>query len=685
MALPNVSTGVEELEKSNTENRITLQKSIRAGLGHVRTSINSMHDTLKKLLDVQKNVLNEMYLSQIEDAENREEARRRQRAQDELPDEGGEEGRPTFFQKMMETIRKRFKLIVAGLLAGTAALLQTVQDSFQGANWAEALGLEKFSGFVGGFLGGSAEGGLLNMILNSFKFGATGVALGIPFGPIGMIAGGVIFGLIGAVLGAIGGQQIAELIDPVVVAVKRFFGISTNTTVEELEKSLDLINTLDTDIAERAEKIENIKSKLDEANSDEETLELQKQLLALQKEQQQAEKAILEAKSEYLQQERDISKNELNDVQEMQASLIMQSNQNTQKMNNIKMQMAFMDKSSTEYEIAMTELAILENEQANLADRRKAVSEQVAEKTRQLTLKDIAIAESVEKQGGTLPFRTKMNLMVLDFNNWVSNTARKIGEFVYTQEIDEAGDPLGRPKIFGVEIPTFESLKQGFMQTVEDTGKYLDESWIYAQQWFNDKVKKIGDFVFKEVDGRFVIFGLTIPTVKDITDEVKKSYEGSFAEKIANKFVDLYKDLTDFADKLIDDIIPSKKEIANTIKSGLSEIGLGGDNKLTRFIDSFAGDDDSKGEDATGQLKDSKKQNSGGAGEGAGKLVLEGSRETAPPSALFQPIDASNRSTTVATTNNQGDNYFPQIKADKTPPRVYRELTTRGIGVSDYF
>lgn len=681
MALPNVSTGVEELDKSNTENRITLQKSIRAGLGHVRMSINSMHDTLKKLLDVQKNVLNEMYLSQIEDAEEREEERRRQRAQAEISDEGGEEEKPSYFQKFIETIKKRFKLIVAGLLAGTAALLQTVEDSFKGANWAEELGLEKFSGFVGGFLGGSAEGSLLNMILNSFKFATLGVALGVPFGPIGMIAGGVIFGLLGAVLGAIGGEKIAEFIDPIVVSVKRFFGFSVNTTVEELEKSIDLINDMEDDLATRAEKIKDIKDNLAKAKSDEETLELQKQLLALQEEQKQAEKAILEAKSEYLQQERDISKNELNDVKELQASLIMQSNQNTQKMNNIKMQMAFMDKSSTEYEIAMTKLAILEGEQADLADRRKEVSDQVAEKTRQLTLKDIAIAESVEAQGGTLPFRTKMNLMVLDFNIWVSNTARKIGDLVYTQEIDEAGDPLGRPKIFGVEIPTFESLKQGFMQTVEDVGKYLDESWIYAQQWFNDKVKSIGDFVFKEVDGRFVIFGLTIPTVQDITDEVKKSYEGSLVEKIAKKIGNLLKDL----ENLIDSLIPSKEEFGNVLKSGLEEVGLEDTwfgRKLASF---FEKKPDGEGEDVTEQLKDSKKQNSGGAGEGAGKLVLEGSRETRPPGALFGPtIDASNKSTTIATTN-QGDNYFPQIKADKTPPHVYRQLTTKGIGVSDYF
>lgn len=106
---------------------------------------------------------------------------------------------------------------VPGLLKGigTASLvggiLWGVFDGILAAGKAEEWGVSKITASVAGFFGGTGEGGdIKKAFANAGKFALTGVGIGTPFGPLGMLAGGLGGAVLGGILGWIGGENIAE-------------------------------------------------------------------------------------------------------------------------------------------------------------------------------------------------------------------------------------------------------------------------------------------------------------------------------------------------------------------------------------------------------------------------------------------------------------------------------------------
>ncbi len=102
---------------------------------------------------------------------------------------------------------------VALPLAVVAAAMKAIYDGFIGWMSAEDWGVSKISGALGGFFGGDAEGGIMNMFINAGKWAAIGAGIGSVVPVVGTIAGGLIGAAFGAILGLIGGKKLATGFD----------------------------------------------------------------------------------------------------------------------------------------------------------------------------------------------------------------------------------------------------------------------------------------------------------------------------------------------------------------------------------------------------------------------------------------------------------------------------------------
>ena len=103
--------------------------------------------------------------------------------------------------------------VVALPLAVVGAAMKAIYDGFVGWMSAEDWGVSNISGALGGFFGGDAEGGIMNMFINAGKWAALGAGIGSVVPVVGTIAGGLIGAAFGAIMGLIGGKKIAEGFD----------------------------------------------------------------------------------------------------------------------------------------------------------------------------------------------------------------------------------------------------------------------------------------------------------------------------------------------------------------------------------------------------------------------------------------------------------------------------------------
>ena len=109
---------------------------------------------------------------------------------------------------------------VALPLVVVGAAMKAIYDGFMGWMNAEDWGVSKVSGALGGFFGGDAEGGIMNMFINAGKWAAIGAGIGSVVPVVGTIAGGLIGAAFGAIMGLIGGKKLAEGFD----AIGKWFG-----------------------------------------------------------------------------------------------------------------------------------------------------------------------------------------------------------------------------------------------------------------------------------------------------------------------------------------------------------------------------------------------------------------------------------------------------------------------------
>tara|TARA_B100000029_G_scaffold515534_1_gene623109 strand:+ start:2212 stop:4671 length:2460 start_codon:yes stop_codon:yes gene_type:complete len=105
--------------------------------------------------------------------------------------------------------------VVALPLAVVGAAMKAIYDGFVGWMSAEDWGVSNISGALGGFFGGDAEGGIMNMFINAGKWAAIGAGIGSVVPVVGTIAGGLIGAAFGAIMGLIGGKKLAEGFDAI--------------------------------------------------------------------------------------------------------------------------------------------------------------------------------------------------------------------------------------------------------------------------------------------------------------------------------------------------------------------------------------------------------------------------------------------------------------------------------------
>jgi hypothetical protein len=98
------------------------------------------------------------------------------------------------------------------LIAGLAwAIYDGVTGWMSSSDW----GVSKISGFLGGFFGGKADGGIKNAFMGMGKWALIGAGMGSVVPVIGTLLGGLVGAAIGGVLGLIGGKKIAKAFDSV--------------------------------------------------------------------------------------------------------------------------------------------------------------------------------------------------------------------------------------------------------------------------------------------------------------------------------------------------------------------------------------------------------------------------------------------------------------------------------------
>lgn len=102
-------------------------------------------------------------------------------------------------------------LPIAGLATG---LFLAVKDAVGGWFSAEAWGVSKLSGMVGGLLGG-LDDGAWGAVKNAGKWALIGAGIGSVVPVIGTFVGGLVGAAFGAVLGWFGGEKIAKFLDSI--------------------------------------------------------------------------------------------------------------------------------------------------------------------------------------------------------------------------------------------------------------------------------------------------------------------------------------------------------------------------------------------------------------------------------------------------------------------------------------
>lgn len=111
---------------------------------------------------------------------------------------------------------------VLGPMAILGGVLLAVKDGIAGIDMAKEIGVDKFSGFIGGLFGG-LDSGFSGMFSNMGKFALIGAGIGSFIPVVGTLIGGAIGALIGGVLGYIGGERIAKAVQKITDMIKNFF------------------------------------------------------------------------------------------------------------------------------------------------------------------------------------------------------------------------------------------------------------------------------------------------------------------------------------------------------------------------------------------------------------------------------------------------------------------------------
>ena len=112
-------------------------------------------------------------------------------------------------------------------MALITGLVLAVKDGISAMGSSMDWGVGKISAFLGGFFGGEADGGVMNMFKNMGKWALIGAGIGSVVPVVGTLVGGLVGAAIGGLLGLIGAKRIAQAFSAVGAWLKKaWIGVS---------------------------------------------------------------------------------------------------------------------------------------------------------------------------------------------------------------------------------------------------------------------------------------------------------------------------------------------------------------------------------------------------------------------------------------------------------------------------
>ena len=152
---------------------------------------------------------------------------------------------------------------------------------------------------------------------------------------------------------------------------------------------------------------------------------------------------------------------------------------------------------------------------------------------------------------------------VSEVGKMISSNIQALGDWIYTPgEITESGESLRGPKIFGIEIPTWGALKKAFSERLSTVVDYVTDIPNMVGRFFNNAIGQIGEFIYREADGKTFLFGFELPTWETIKKEVNSLVDDALdiGKQIAKSISDLINKITGWISRQIEEITNAVKD-----------------------------------------------------------------------------------------------------------------------------
>ena len=387
---------------------------------------------------------------------------------------------------------------IAGLVTlAVAGIFGAVQSAFEGYDWASEIGVEGISGAIGGFLGGSKESkSIINAIRKASEFAGIGAAVGVVGGIPGIIGGALVGAGVGGILGWIGGENIAEFMDPVVKKMKRLLGAAIDVTEEELIEATNLAEDMRVEVDRVKEQIKEqarlIREAVKEDKPEDVIIRLQEDLRKSYDELAELETERQQAIDNQLQIERDMARNEKVAARQKVDQIYQEQWRVYNRQQQIKMELRLAKEGSEEHQNLLKEQENLNAIRASVDRKRKEADEELSIAKENLLETDRKIVKKAREAGRAAPIGAQFNVMMGDIRDWFKNN------------IYDGGPPK---RIFGVELPSFEDIGEGWQKLKEKIGEW----------WKNNIYDASGD--------RVKVLGVAMPTLSDIGEGWQKLKE----------------------------------------------------------------------------------------------------------------------------------------------------------------